>query len=189
MDRTDMHSAHWYALEVRPRPSAPIPDQLRQKGLDVFNPTYTEHRPWADRIGTVTKPLFPGYLFARFPLERRMPVLMTPGVKQILGIGKQPVPVPDEELASVRAMVDSRLPLQSCEFLMAGTRVIAVRGPLAGARGVLVRHCGTSLRVVVSIELIQRSISAEVDQSWIEPADDTALELRRAQAWPAAPAF
>jgi transcription antitermination factor NusG len=170
MVKYDASPEYWYALEVKPVLADSLATVLCSKGFEVFHPTYLTQRIWCDRTGEVRVPLFRGYLFSRFDLQKRMPVVTTPGVKRVLGIGKQPIPVPDEEISRIRAVVASRLPMQPCAYLAAGTNVMVERGPLAGTRGVLLRY-GRRCRVVVSVELIQRSVAVEIDENWIRPIE------------------
>jgi len=169
MTYTDRSSPRWYGIEFKPGSAAAIVTSLASKSIEVFYPTYVLRKQWSDRIGKITKALFPGYLFARFALENRMQVLMTPGVKRILGIGSRPVSVPEEEIASVKSIVESRLPLQTCPYLPSGAPVVIERGPLAGTRGVLRQDQGACWRVVVSVQMLQQSVSVDVDPIWLKP--------------------
>jgi transcription antitermination factor NusG len=166
----DASPERWYALEIKPILADSLTTILCNKGFEVFHPTYVTQRIWCDRMGEVRVPLFRGYLFSRFDLQRRMPIVTTPGVKRVLGIGKQPIPVPDEEISRIRAVVASRLPVQPCAYLAVGTNVVVERGPLAGTLGVLLRY-GRQCRVVISVELIQRSVAVEIDENWIRPIE------------------
>ena len=94
MTYTDRSLLRWYGVEFKPGSAAAIVTSLASKSIEAFYPTYLLRKQWRQRVGKITKALFPGYLFARFALEQRIKVLMTPGVKRILGIGSKPVPVP-----------------------------------------------------------------------------------------------
>jgi membrane-associated phospholipid phosphatase len=100
-------------------------------------------------------------------LEERMPVLTTLGVRQFIGIGRTPSSVPDSEIDAVRAIAASWLAAQPWPFLRVGHRVRLRGGSLDGVEGILVaarkRH-----RLIVSVELLQRSVAVEVDQAWVE---------------------
>jgi transcription antitermination factor NusG len=99
-------------------------------------------------------------------VNNRLPVLTTPGVIGIVGIGKAPVPVSLEEIEAVRAIMQSRLSALRWPYLRTGERVEIVRGPLAGVEGVLVRS-KSNYRLVVSVSLLQRSVAVEIDGGWI----------------------
>ena len=158
----------WYALRVRSRSEQSAGAYLRNQGLEAFLPTYEDTRRWSDRLRRVELPLFPGYLFCRFDPLDRLPVLKAPGVIQVVGVAKRPVPVDDAEIAAVRMIVRSGLPRQPWPYLQVGQRVRIESGALSGLEGVLLSLKGEH-RVVVSVTLLQRSVSLEIDVSWVRP--------------------
>src|ERR1035437_10166011 len=94
----------WYALRVQSRLAGLVSTTLRGKGYEEFFPLYCSERRWSDRIKKIELPLFPGYLFCRFDVsDRLLPILSTPGVICIVGAGKTPIPIDDEEIEAVRA--------------------------------------------------------------------------------------
>ena len=108
-------------------------------------------------------------MFCRFdPSDRLLPILTTPGVIGIVGAGKTPVPVRDEEIAAIRAVLRSGLAAKPSPFLTVGSKVYVERGPLAGLEGIIVRT-GTNHRLVISISLLQRSVAVEIDPQWARP--------------------
>jgi transcription antitermination factor NusG len=112
--------------------------------------------------------LFPGYVFSRLNPHDRLPVLTVPGVVSVVGFGKLPTAIPDHEIENIRTMVQSGLLMKPWPFLEVGQRVLIERGPLAGVEGILQDVKGR-FRLVVSISLLQRSVSAEVDRTWVRP--------------------
>ncbi|MBN9662333.1 MAG: hypothetical protein J0H49_29310 [Acidobacteria bacterium] len=141
---------------------------LRERGFEEFTPSYRVERQWSDRIKSIDQPLFPGYVFCRLNVNDRMPVLTVPGVVGLVGIGKQPVSIAELEMERVRTMVRSGVAVSPWPFLKEGDSVLIERGPLAGLEGILQRLKG-KLRIVVSVSLLQRSVSAEIDTSWVRP--------------------
>ena len=107
--------------------------------------------------------MFPGYVFCRFDVLRRLPILTTPGVLQILGTGNTPIAVSEMEIASLQAIVAARIPAQPFPFVQVGQRVRINQGVLAGVEGIVIsfKQC---LRLVLSVALLQRSILLEIDQ-------------------------
>jgi len=124
-------------------------------------------RQWSDRIKVIEQPLFPGYLFGRFCLEDRVRVLQAPGVKQIIGIGNTPVPISDGEIENLKALISSGSLLAPWPYLYAGQRVRIARGPLAGIEGFVIRAEQGEPRIVVSVNLLQRSVAAEISRECI----------------------
>jgi transcription antitermination factor NusG len=159
----------WYAVVVRSNFERIVAESLRQKDYDIFLPTYLAKRRWSDRTKVVACALFPGYLFCRMDFERRVPLLNTLGVASIVGVGKRAVPVADAEIAAIRRIVESGLPLAPWPFLKAGQPVYINRGPLAGIEGIVIA-CKDSMRLVVSVEMLRRSVTVEIESDWAEPS-------------------
>jgi transcription antitermination factor NusG len=158
----------WYALSVRPRHEKTSSLLLANKGLEVFNPLCRIQRRWSDRMKEVTIPLFAGYIFCRFGFERRMAVLTSPGITSIISTGKQPAPVPDEEIAGLQSIVTSGHPAIPWPYLESGRRVQVISGCLEGLVGTVVRDKNIC-RVVVNVELLQRSVAVEIDRDDVIP--------------------
>jgi transcription antitermination factor NusG len=158
----------WYAIRVKSRQERAVAASLAGKGYEEFLPLYRAERRWADRVKNLDLPLFDGYVFARFDFERRLPVLKIPGVVQIAGVGNQPAAVAEEEMAAIQAVARSGFPAAPWPFLEAGRSVRVERGPLEGVEGVLVSVRNRD-RIVVSVSLLQRAISVEVDRHSIRP--------------------
>ncbi len=157
----------WFALQVRTKHELSIANSLRGRGYDLLVPLYQRRRVWSDRIKVVDAPLFPGYLFCRLNIQHRLPVLMTPGVIQIVGDKRRLVPVDEAEINAIQAMVTSGLPHQPWPFLRAGDRVQIERGPLRGLEGILVEVRGTH-RLILSVTLVQRSVAVEIDSAFVK---------------------
>ena len=159
----------WFALRVKPRAERIVADALRGKGYEELLPVHKERRRWSDRVMSVETPLFTGYVFCRFDVQHRLPILTTPGVVHVVSIGKTPHPIEDHEIESLRVLAGSGLPLEPWPFLYIGQRIDIVGGPLTGASGILLNVKGRD-RLVVSVSLLQRSVAVEVPQSCAWPA-------------------
>lgn len=158
----------WFAVRVRSRQERVVSQHLRGRGLEEYYPTYDVMRQWSDRKKMVTESLFPGYVFCRFDRSNQLPILSAPGVVGLVGFGDGPIEIPDEEVERVRRMTSSGLLVSPWPFLKVGQRVLIERGPLLGLEGLLQTIKGKH-RLVVSITLLQRSVSTEIDRSWVRP--------------------
>jgi transcription antitermination factor NusG len=161
----------WYALKVRPRFERVVVAHLRSRGYDPFLPTYITKRQWSDRVKSLELPLFPGYLFCQLDLKWRLPILTAPGVNYIVGVGRSPEPVAEQEIESIRTIVSSGLYYEPYPYLTAGQLVRVERGALVGLVGRVV-DVKNSSRLVLSINMLMRSVSAEIDRSWVQPIDN-----------------
>lgn len=156
----------WYALQVWSRKEASVHAHLQGLGFECFLPSYKCQRQWSDRVKELEQPLFPGYLFCRFDFQQRRPLVMAPGVLQIVGTGKMPLPVADQEIERLQLAVASDAARQPWPFIDVGEAVRVNHGSLSGLEGILINFKG-SHRVVLSISLLQRSVAIEVDLAWI----------------------
>jgi len=172
----------WYAVHVRSRYEKAVASVLHSKGYECFLPLYKSRRPWSDRIKTFVLPLFPGYLFCRFDVLKRLPILVTPGVLFIVGTGKALLPVKDSEIAALQSIVKSGLQTEPWPFLQVGQRVRIERGSLKEVEGILVT-LKKPHRLVVSVMLLQRSVAVEIDEHWARPVEP----VLRPVGCPAAP--
>lgn len=161
---TQEHS--WFALRIRTRHERIVASALYEKGYEVFLPLYYTRRQWSDRIKEMALPLFPGYLFCRFDMQKRLPVLVTPGILHVVGIGKAPVALGEHEIAAIQSIVASRLRAEPWPFLEIGQRLRIERGPLMGVEGILVAR-KKPFRLVVSVTLLQRSVAVEINHDWV----------------------
>ena len=157
----------WYALKVRTKGESKPYDVLIAKGFETFLPTYIDVRKYSDRLRKVSAALFPGYLFCRFDAEHRLPILSTPGVEAIVGIGGIPHPMEEGEILVIRRVIQSEAAVP-WPYLKEGDRVRVQYGSLQGIEGTLIKVKGVS-RLVISIHLLQRSISFEIDREWVRP--------------------
>ena len=156
----------WFALQVRARQEFRVSEHLRSNGYERYLPHYKCSKRWSDRIKEVETPLFPGYLFCRFDPLYRLPILKIPGVIQVVGFNRQPVPVNEDEIRAIQAVVDSGLPSQPYPYLEVGDKVRIESGPLRGLEGLLVEFQGNH-RLVLSVTLLQRSVAVNIDSACV----------------------
>lgn len=151
----------WFALHIRTNQEYCVDRVLSQKGYTTYLPELTEYREYGNSRKRFRVPCFRGYLFCKLKWTQRLNVLKTPHVYRIVGKGMIPEPIPESEVNAVRTLITSGLPFERCVFPRIGERITIGRGPLAGIEGVLIDLKGFQ-RVVVSITLLQRSVSAEI---------------------------
>lgn len=162
----------WYALRVRSNQERVAATHLRARGLEEFAPMYRTEQQWSDRKKKVDQFLFPGYVFCRVNPVDRLPALSVPGAITLIEFGSGPVPIPPNEIENVRKMVCSGLLVAPWPFLDAGQSVVIEQGPLSGVEGIL-QQIKKTFRLVVSIQILQRSVSVEIDRGWVRPASSS----------------
>ncbi|MCU1335626.1 MAG: transcriptional activator RfaH [Bryobacterales bacterium] len=164
------HGFQWFALRVKSNREKVTSVALEGKGYEVFLPLYRrQDGPDAGK----ERPLFPGYLFCCFDPQNRLPIVVIPGIVHIVGCGTTPIPVNQQELESIRVLLKAALPLNTAPAFSVGEMVHVISGPLAGAQGSIAGV--TQQRFVVTITLLQRSVSVELNPDWITTAASTRL--------------
>jgi DNA-binding response OmpR family regulator len=163
----------WWALYTSHRHEKAVGRMLQTKGFDVFLPLYQSLRRWTDRHKTLSLPLFPGYVFVRGGLNRRLEVVTTPGVQMILFYGERVAIIPEGEIQAIRKMLNGPYHAEPHPYLKCGQRVRVKRGSLEGIEGILVRKKNL-YRLVLSVELLARSVAVEIDAADLEPMDSRA---------------
>ena len=163
-----MSTPAWFAVWTRSRHEQVVRDQIQEKGLEAFLPTFTRWSRWKDRRKKVDWPLFPGYCFARFDPADRLSVLKCSGVVNIVSFNGDIAPIPDLEIDSLKRLVTSELQYDPCPLIKEGTMVEVVHGPLKGVVGRLLRK-GAHARLVLAVDLIGQAVSVEVDAADVKP--------------------
>jgi transcription antitermination factor NusG len=166
----------WYALQVRSRWESSTAALLSGKGYQTFLPTSNAEKRRRGGARELTAPLFPGYVFCQFDVHRRLPVLVTPGVLSVVGRGRIPVPVEDSEISALQRVISSGLRVEPWPYLEVGQHVRIREGALSGLEGILISLRG-SRRVVVSVSLLCRSVSLEIERSGVSPIQPARMPM------------
>lgn len=174
----DYLETRWYAAYTCAKHEKKVCEQLAQRSVEAFLPVYEAVRRWKDRQVQLEMPLFPGYVFVHLALRDRLRVQQVPGVAWLVGFNGHPSALPEEEIEALKKGLSSGVRVEPHPFVTVGQRVKIKRGPLEGRQGILLRRKG-SLRVVLSIELIMRSVILDVEASDVEP---TALDRTKRDA-------
>jgi len=141
---------------------------LESKGFEAVSPSYESRGPWKDRPKVISLPLFPCYVFVRGAIERRLPVLTTPGVHMLITSGEQVATVPEQEIEAIRRTVQAQIGVEPHPFVRCGERVRVVRGSLEGVEGVLARKKNL-YRLILSVEMLAQSVAVEIDAQDVVP--------------------
>ena len=164
--------ARWIAIYTIARHEKAVAKQLEDRKVETFLPLYRSVHRWKDRRKEVELALFPSYVFVKMAATDKLTVLQLPGVVDIVKFKGEPAILPEDEIEALRNGLENNLYAEPCPYLRVGRRVRVVRGPLAGAEGILSRK-KDRYRVVISVDVLMRSVSVEVDAMDLELVHST----------------
>jgi transcription antitermination factor NusG len=165
---SDYFKPRWYAAYTCANHEKRVREQLQQRSIESFLPLYETNRRWKDRTVRLQLPLFPGYTFLRIALRDRLSVLEIPSVVRLVCFNGRPAALPEEQIEKLKKALAGVVRAGPYPYLAVGRQVRINAGPLEGQEGILLRKKG-NFRVVISIDLIQRSMIVDVDAADIEP--------------------
>ncbi len=163
-------SHEWYALHTRSRFEQKVYDGLVGKSLEAFLPRIEVISRRKDRRKKILVPMIPGYVFIRSVLEAEeyYRIIETVGVVRIVANKGKPLPATKEEISSLMILDGTDRTVQNRVYMKRGDLVMIVEGPLKGLVGFYLRHKGKTDKVVVSVELLQRSLAVVIDDWALE---------------------
>lgn len=163
----------WFVIYTRSRAEKVVEKQLNRFGIDTFLPQILKTSQRRDRVASYLTPLFPSYLFASLPLTGDVFAIAL-GVGGVVNFLRErgipnapPAPVPDNEINSLKLLVSNGCVLQHQKYIRAGDLVRVIEGPLEGCVGVVIKRSGKTL-LVVSINLMRRSVAVTLEDLWVE---------------------
>ena len=156
--------SQWYAVQTTARREKRVAARLQEQGLFAFLPLIEQLHRWTDRQARIEVPLFGGYLFVHIMSgsENRLRVLRTPGVQSFVGSHPHGTPIAEQEIDNLRSAIRAKVPFQLHPFLAVGKRVRIRSGALTGIEGIVIGQ-GRDRHVVLSVELLRRSVAIRVD--------------------------
>jgi transcription antitermination factor NusG len=160
----------WFAVHTRSRFEKKVASELIGKGITTFLPLMNQLHRWSDRKKMVEVPLFTCYAFVKVPktVEARLQVLKVPGVLGFVGANNQGLPIPEKQIDDLRILLSSNLPFTSQGFLKVGQRVRVKGGALDGVEGILTRCERGGKRLVISTDVVERSLSISIEGFEVE---------------------
>jgi transcriptional antiterminator NusG len=169
----DLTVPHWYALYTRSHCEQLVWDQLEAKGFRLFLPRIDV---WSQRSGRrhlISVPMFPGYLFLRHAIDKisYINVRQARGLVRILGESWDKLSIiPDTEIEAIQSVLNMSIPTMPHPYLREGQRVRITQGPLRGIEGILIQSKPAKGLLILSIDLLQRSVAVEIDCSVVTAA-------------------
>lgn len=167
----DENTPFWYCVHTRSRHEDVVHQRLCEKQITTFLPKLEVWSRRKDRRKKIQKALFPGYLFVNERMDpyHRLEILKTNGVVRILGNEEGPLPVPDVQIESIQKILNGNTAVFPFPYLKEGQIVRVVDGPLKGCQGYLLKIKEEKQRLVISVDLLQRSVSVEIEGGSVEP--------------------
>lgn len=165
--RAATSQASWYAAYVCVRHEKTVARQFASRDVECFLPMYRTVHRWKDRFKSLDLALFPGYVFVRIELRDRVKVLQVPSVVSLVGVDGRPARIHDNEIDVLRHGLECQVRIEPHPYLKEGRRVRIKAGPFAGAEGILLRK-KDCCRVVISMDLLMRSVAVEVDEADVQ---------------------
>jgi transcriptional antiterminator RfaH len=155
-------ASSWFALHVLANAEFVVEEALIGYGIATFLPTWSEQSVWSDRVKTIVRPLFPGYLFVNCEGNTpRREILRIAGIITVLPNNLSPQSIASDQIENVRRALATRLPVAPCPYIT-GDVVLIDNGPLAGVQGI-VQRTKRGTEVIIRIEMLHRSVSVSVD--------------------------
>jgi transcription antitermination factor NusG len=170
MNQIYVPEPRWYAVHVRSRHEFQVTDRLNMKGMETFLPSVERLRKWKDRKKLIEFPLFPGYIFVHTTKESKnlLSVLKVKGVVRMLStIPGEPDPIPDDQILSLKTLVDNKEDLDPYPYLSEGQRVTIIKGPLAGVEGILVEKLDKHI-LVLSVDVLRQGVALTINAADVE---------------------
>jgi transcription antitermination factor NusG len=167
LDTTVTPMPSWYAIYTRHQHEKSVAQNLTRKGFETFLPLYSAPHRWKDRTKVVSLPLFPCYVFLNGDSSRRLDILSTPGIFDIISFANQPAAIPRKEIEDLRRIVESGIPIDPHPFIPSGEKVRIKAGPFSGVQGTLVRKKNLC-RLVLSVEILGKAAVVEIEASLVE---------------------
>ena len=164
---SEYYEVRWYAAYTSANHEKRVAEQLGVRAVDHFLPLYSSVRRWKDRRVTLKLPLFPGYVFVHMALRDKLRVQQVPGVARLVGFDGTPAALAEEEIEGLKKGLASGVSAEPHPFLTVGRRVRIKGGPLVGVEGIVIRR-KNGIRLVISLNLIQRAAAVEVEAADLE---------------------
>ncbi len=170
MEQTDRPEPQWYAANVRSRHEFKATEKLISRGIETFLPTVERLRKWKDRNKLIVFPLFPGYIFVRTTKESEnlLSVLKVPGIVRMLcTIPGLPDEIPEDQITSLKKLVDNKEALDPYPYLTEGQMVRIIKGPLAGVEGILNEKVDKHV-LVLSVDVLRQGVALTINAADVE---------------------
>jgi transcriptional antiterminator RfaH len=167
------HLPQWYVVHTNPKQEDRADSNLRSWGIETLLPKLKTRRvnEFTGALTYLTKPLFPGYMFARFNARKQLAkISFTRGVHHVVSFGGEPTPVEDEIIAIISERIDENGFVKIGDELKQGDKVVIKAGPLKDFEGIFERELNDSERISVLLTTINYQGRVVVNRDLLERA-------------------
>jgi transcriptional antiterminator RfaH len=162
----------WYVVKTKPLSEDKALRNLIMQGIEVYLPKIKKTLWRRRKKIELLKPLFPGYLFAKFSIESHFrKVSYTIGVSKIVSFNGFPVPLEDEEIEFMKARESNGFISIGEESFKRGERVRVVKGPFSGFEGLFERELEDGERVEILLKFLSHKAKIAIEKDFIEKLD------------------
>ncbi|RMF09632.1 MAG: UpxY family transcription antiterminator [Candidatus Neomarinimicrobiota bacterium] len=161
-----MDKETWIAVYTKPRHEKKVMAEFEKRMIQHYLPLVRRKRRWSDRMKWVDMPLFPSYIFARIELKNSLYVLQTPGVHHIVKHGQEIARVPEQQIESVRIMLEGEDLPETEDYFVEGDEAEVIGGPMRGLQGIVIRRAARN-HIVIRIDAIRTAISVQIDPRYL----------------------
>ena len=159
----------WMPAYCKPRTEKVVADYCARHGIPCYLPLLRQQRRYQRRTVEVFLPMFRGYVFARLGQENRPLFLECHRIVHLVEVDDAQAGALVAELRDLRRLelAQETVELEVMPEIRPGTVVTIADGPLRGTAGIVETRKGKT-RVIVNIELLGRSVVAEMDLGELE---------------------
>jgi transcriptional antiterminator RfaH len=161
----------WYAIHTHPRQESRAEKNLQAWKVETFFPMVKGRRfnEFTGDPSYFTKPLFPGYLFARFALNNLLhKVRFTRGVHSVVCVGSYPARVDDMMIEIIVSQIDEAGFVKIGAGLDPGARVLIQAGPFKGITGIFESKTSDADRIKILLDCVSFQAHLEIDSKYVE---------------------
>jgi len=161
--------AQWYVCHTKPRAEKRFADLLGRECFEHYLPLVLSVRRYGTKVRKFTKPLFPGYVFAKVPPTQKQRAYQQDHLVRMIPVDNEEAFI--RQLEAVRTLVESGLEVSLCPPLQRGTRVRVIAGPLWGVEGI-VDDPKNPKGILIIVDILQQGVLARVQPELLVPIDD-----------------
>lgn len=157
----------WIALYTKAQHEKVVCQKLEKNGFEVYLPLIKLKRAWKDRKKWIEQPLFRSYIFVKIELKNSVLLLNTPGIVKIVKFGNKILPVQNDDIKSLKLLLEGNFDVQPIDYLLHGDQVIVKNGPLQGLKGEIIKLQNKN-RLIIRIDSIQNSVSVQIEKQFLK---------------------